>query len=143
MSYTPTFILTWNPKVYLWKSYYSLCGILKNGGIKPVYDWSCRSKTPKYGDRFILLMQGMGNKNGIVGCGRIVSTVYELPFSDYGGRFVSIQFTKLWDYTKDSYIRTDVLRTMFPEQNFVPQFSGIRVKSAILPDLWELIERRS
>lgn len=139
--YTPTYIFTWNPKVFSFEDYKNLCDIVNHSRINPKYDWSCRSKQPKYGDRFILLMQGMGNKNGVVGSGMIVSNVYELPFADYGGRFVDIKFQRMWDYEKDRYVHTSVLKTMFPEQNFTPQFSGIRVKSAILPDLWKLIER--
>lgn len=139
--YTPTFIFTWNPKVFSWKDYEKLCDIVQKDCLCPKCDWSCRSKTPKYGDRFILLMQGMGDKNGIVGCGRILGSIYELPFADFGGRFVDIKFSRMWNYKTDKYIRTSVLKTLFSEQNFTPQFSGIRVKSAILPDLWKMIER--
>lgn len=140
MSYTPTFILTWNPDRFKWEGYENLVQLCRIGFIHHI-DWSCRSKQPKYGDRFILLMQGQGKKNGIVASGDIESVTYDLPFADFGGRFLTIGVKKMWDYKKDSYIRTETLKAMFPEQNFAPQFSGIRVRSSILPDLWQLIER--
>ena len=137
--YTPTYIFTWNPKVFEWKDYKNMVRISQTVGIDEYYNWSCRSKQPKDGDRFILLMQGMGRKNGVIGYGEILGAVYDLPFSDWGGRFVDIRFRCLLDYEKDKYLRTDVLKTQFPEQCFTPQFSGIRVRSAILPDLWKMI----
>lgn len=138
--YTPTFILTWNPDRFRWEEYENLVRLCKMGIVHHI-DWSCRSKQPKEGDRFILLMQGQGHKNGIVAYGDILDAPYDLPFADFGGRFLEIAVKKMWDYNKDSYIRTEVLKCKFPEQNFVPQFSGIRVRSSILPDLWQLIER--
>lgn len=137
--YTPTYIFTWNPKVFKWTDYKEMVSISQTVGIMLNYNWSCRSKCPREGDRFILLMQGMGRKNGVIGHGEISGAPYDLPFSGYGGRFVDIRFNVLLDYEKDKYVRTDVLKTMFPEQCFTPQFSGIRVKSSILPELWKLI----
>lgn len=138
--YTPTYILTWNPNVYHWNDYEEKVNICKQG-FEFDYDWSCRSLKPHSGDRFILLMQGMGRKNGIVGYGTIYDKPYELPFAGYGGRFIDIKFTKMWNYKTDKYVRTDVLKTMFPEQCFSPQMSGIRIRSSILPDLWRMMER--
>lgn len=139
--YTPTYILTWNPKVYKWIDYADMADISQSIGIELKTNWSCRSKSPKEGDRFILLMQGMGNKNGVIGYGTILGAPYDLPFSDYGARYVDISFQYLVNHEMHKYVRTDVLKTMFPEQCFTPQFSGVRVKSSILPDLWALIER--
>lgn len=136
--YTPTYILTWNPKVFQWDNYEEVVDIVRNRPDE--CSWSCRSKKPKENDRFILLMQGMSHKNGIVGVGEILSEPYELPFADYGGRFLDIRFTKMWNYKEDKYILTDDLKKLFPEQCFSPQFSGIRVRSSILPELWKVIK---
>lgn len=136
--YTPTYILTWNPKVFHWNDYEKVVDNVRN---RPdCCTWSCRSKKPKENDRFILLMQGMGRKNGIVGYGQIISEPYELPFSDFGGRFLDILFIHLSNYKEDKYVLTDDLKKLFPEQCFTPQFSGIRVRSSILPELWKLIK---
>ena len=137
--YTPTFILTWNPNIFKWDNYEDFVEISKMG-FENSMNWSCRSKLPKCGDRFILLMQGMGARNGVVGYGEIIGSPYELPFADWGGRFVDIRVKRMWNYKTDKYVRTGVLTTMFPEQCFKPQFSGIKVKSSILPDLWKIIE---
>lgn len=137
--YTPTYILTWNPKKFDWREYEEMVDIVKDGiGIET--DWSCRSKNLRKGDRFILLMQGMGSKNGVVGFGEILTSTYELPFTEFGDKFVDIRFTRMWNYKTDKYVRTDVLKSMFPEQCFTPQFSGIKVKQSILPVLWRVID---
>lgn len=138
--YTPTYILTWNPNKFDWKDYEETVDLCKQK-VVCMFNWSCRSKQPKINDRVILLMQGMDNKNGIVGYGHVTEPPYELPFSDWGGRFLTAKFDRMWNYKTDKYVRTDVLKSMFPEQNFSPQFSGIRIKSSVLPDLWKLIER--
>lgn len=140
--YTPTYILTWNPNKFDWREYEEMVGIVKDGiGLET--DWSCRSKNLRKGDRFILLMQGMGIKNGVVGFGKILTSTYELPFTEFGDKFVDIRFERMWNYKTDKYVRTDVLKSMFPEQCFVPQFSGIKVKSSILPVLWRVIDDRN
>lgn len=140
--YTSTYILTWNPNKFDWREYEEMVGIVKDGiGLET--DWSCRSKNLRKGDRFILLMQGMGIKNGVVGFGKILTSTYELPFTEFGDKFVDIRFERMWNYKTDKYVRTDVLKSMFPEQCFVPQFSGIKVKSSILPVLWRVIDDRN
>ena len=136
--YTPTYILTWNPKRFHWTDYESLPSIIKqNGAIS--YDWSCRSKKPKPNDRFILLMQGMGDLNGIVGCGHILSSVYDIPFNQYG-KFVDISLEYVWNYKHDDYIKTAWLRESF-DQCWTPQSSGTRIQSKFLPDLWKKINK--
>ena len=135
IDYTPTCILTWNPKRFNWIEYDFLC----NSG-PFMCDWSCRRKV-KEGDRFVLLMQGMGSKNGIIGYGEIVH-FYELTtYNPFGTRFVDIRFERLVDYRKDDYVKTKDLKEAFPEQCFTPQLSGIRVRASILPDMWGMIRK--
>ena len=138
--YTPTYILTWNPHKFNWENYEHYVEVNQKSGICMECEWSCRSKKMRRGDRFILLMQGMGDKNGVVAVGTILSSVYELPFSEYWTYFIDIRFDRMWNYKTDKYVRTSVLKAMFPEQCFIPQFSGIRVKQSILPMLWKMIE---
>lgn len=139
--YIPTYILTWNPERFRWTDYKDICALTQSEGYRYITDWSCRSKRPQKGDRFILLLQGQGKKNGIVGYGTINSKPYDY-FADtvFGRRFVDIVIERLWDYTWEDYVKTEVLKEKYPDQCWTPQFSGTRVKSAILPDLWFFIE---
>lgn len=139
--YTPTYILTWNPKKFVWNSYPEIVKRYKKGEVKRL-DWSCRSKTPKAGDRFILMLQGMGAANGVVGTGKILSGVYSEGYDHefYGDDFVDVEFESLIDYKTDDYVKTSLLKSMFPEQCWVPQMSGTRIKASILPDLWKLLK---
>lgn len=137
--YTPTFLLTWNPQITPWENYEDFVDICKND-FKNCMNWTCRSKQPKEGDRYILLMQGMGDMNGIIGYGEILGSPYTMPFGDESARFVDISVEKMWDYHKDDYVKTDYLRKIFPEQCFTPQCSGTRVKAAILRKLWRVID---
>ncbi len=139
--YTSTYILTWNPKVFRNEEYYLLCKEGQKHGIISG-NWSCRSKQPKEGDRYVMLMQGMGERNGIVGYGLITSEPCELPGEGFGGRFIDIEEYGIFDYQKDEQIKTSLLKERFPEQCWVPQGSGIRIKSSVLPDLWWMIMKR-
>ncbi len=129
--YTPTYILTWNPKRFDWLDYYSA---IKTGDMFQT-DWTCHTKQPEPKDKFIMLMQGMGKLNGIVAAGRILGE----PYYYWGQRYVDIKITYLWDYRK-KHILAETLRKRFPEQCFTPRSSGIRIKSRYLPDLWRMID---
>ena len=140
--YTPTYILTWNPDKYRWRGYEEICDQTRNGDFLYDTDWSCKSKSPKEGDRFILLMQGQKKRNGIVGYGTFRSEPYEfhtgMPF---GRKYVDIRIIRLWNYKQEVYPKTAELMNLFPEQFWRPQFSGVRVKALILPELWKYITR--
>ena len=139
--YTPTYLLTWNPKKYNWCTFGTIAYTNRVSGYKHETDWSCRSKKPKKGDKFIMLLQGMGEKNGVVGWGRFTSEPYELGNETvFGSRFINILFYEMWNYQTDDYVKTSQLKELFPEQCFSPQFSGMKVKASILPELWRLIE---
>ena len=138
--YRPTYLLTWNPNRFNWSEYADICRLTKNRNVPYNTNWSCRTKKPKVGDRFFLLMQGQGEKNGIVGHGIILRGPYNLAVTTpYGGRFVDIAIKRLWDHTCEDYPKTVEFASVYPEQCWTPQMSGIRVKSAILPDIWTYI----
>ena len=139
--YTPTYILTWNPRKFNWTDYHLACEYIKNIG-DFYFDWSCRSKLPKDYDRFILLMQGMGEKNGIVGTGIFTSEPYTVKNTPYGSSFTDITFNRMWNYENEPYVHTSQLTMMFRGQCWTPQMSGTRIRSSILPDLWSLINNR-
>ena len=136
--YTPIYILTWNPNMFYDDGYYTLCNEqLKDRIVSGI--WSCRSRQPKAGDRYVRLMQGMGKQNGIIGYGTITSEPYEIPEEDFGGWFVNIDEYRVFDYRTDEQIKTTFLKEKFPEQCWTPQGSGIRIKSMYAPDLWAMI----
>ena len=137
-AYTPTYILTWNPRKFHWEEYRDIFRRLKDGTATYRSDWSCRSNRPEAGDRFILLMQGMGDKNGIVGTGIFLGNPYQYGFdTEFGQKFVDIEFRVMWDYETCDYPKTAMLKEMFPDQCWIPQMSGIRIRSAVLPEFWK------
>lgn len=135
--YTPTFILTWNPKKYNWEEYPHLCN---NSSFQPTQiDWACRSRQPRPESRFILIALGLREKNGIISCGRIDSSPYHCKTSEsFGNRYVDITMEQIWDYRKD-HILTSSLERAFPKQCWTPQMSGVRIRSEYLPGLWTMI----
>ena len=136
--YTPVYILTWNPKRFAWNTYKQEVAKAKSGELSA--NWSCRSKQPRRGDRFILLMQGMGNTNGVIGYGHFSGRPADIGFdTEYGKTYAEIVFTALIDYEAEEYVKTRQLKALFPVQCWVPQGSGIRVKSACVPKLWRMI----
>jgi hypothetical protein len=141
--YSPLFLLTWNPDRFEWDDYGEACDALDKGAMCFETSWSVRNKSPRDGDRFLLLLQGRRDKNGIVGAGYFTSMPYEVPvYTDFGVRFADIEFVRMWDYRKvDGYVHTEILKEVFPSQCFVPQFSGIRAKAAVVPELWAMVMR--
>ncbi len=145
--YTPIYILTWNPKKFIWDDYEQVRKIVEEeGGI--VLEWSVRSKKPKEGDRFILLMQGMSDMNGVVGYGTFFKDPEDymaLPTEDapFGTRFAQVWLENLADITTGRYVKTKALKEKFPEQCWNPQMSGIRVKSKYVPKIWEIVNEQN
>ena len=137
--YAPIYILTWNPHKFDWKEYRKCVEICKQAG-KLYGGWTCRSKSPQSGNRFVLLMQGMRSDNGIVGAGIFVQEPENIGLeTKYGTRYVYIRFGKLIDYTNDDYVKTSVLKEQFPEQCWIPQMSGTRIKSKYVPIVWDKV----
>ncbi len=145
--YTPIYILTWNPKKFIWDDYEQVRKIVEEeGGI--ALEWSVRSKKPKEGDRFILLMQGMKDLNGIVGYGTFFKDpedyeAYPTFDSPFGIRFAEIWCEKLMDMVSGHYVKTKDLEKMFPDQCWRPQMSGIRVKSKYTPKVWSMVKEKT
>ena len=145
--YTPLYILTWNPKKFIWDDYEEVRKTAEKEG-KVTLEWSVRSKRPKKGDRFILLMQGMKALNGIVGYGTFSEDPVEyMAFSTYdtpfGTRFAKIGLKKLTDIVSEDYVKTAVLKELFPEQCWSPQMSGIRVRSKYTPKVWSMVKEKA
>lgn len=70
----PTYLVTWNPKVWAWEHINDAAEQVKGG--KPFPDrWRTTSRKVEIGDRVFLLRQGK-EPRGIVAAGRAVSTVY-------------------------------------------------------------------
>ncbi len=142
-SYAPLYILTWNPRKFIWDDYEEVRKIAENKG-EVMLEWSVRSKKPQKGDRFILLMQGMKDLNGIVGYGYFAKdpeeysalSTYDTPF---GTRFAKISFKKLVNFATGNYVKVKDLKALFPDQCWSPQMSGIRVWSKYVPKVWTMI----
>ena len=137
--YTPIYILTWNPYKFDWDwngDYSRLCAYTQGYGAAEL-NWSVQSKTPKPGDRFVLLRQGTKDGNGIIGYGGIRSEPYSsMTYS----RLVDIRMQKLF---KEPLLTRDELFEMFPDQYWKPQQSGTKVKAKYTVKLWEILQKKA
>ena len=136
-TYSPIFILTWNPKVYKWDDEYDkVCLYTQQHGAIDT-DWSVQTKSPKTGDRFVLMRQGTKDNNGIIGYGHIKSEPYDYMFHM---KFIDISLHRLF---KENLLTRDELEEMFPDQYWSPQQSGTRVKSKYTVELWSTLQKKA
>ncbi len=123
------YIFTWNPNTFEWIQYLKL---------NPVV-WSSVSRKPKVGDRFVFMLQGMKDKNGIIGFGKILK--YELSVERK--YYYSLDFEKLWNYEKEEYPKLEVLKCIFPKQLWTSQSSGIFIKKEYQDEIWNLLKKQA
>ena len=140
--YTPLYILTWNPDKFEWNERADITRLVQKYGSLS-FIWSCRSKKPKRNDRFILLMQGQGEKNGIIGAGYFMTSPTDTEETPFGHRFARCELIYMADPDKDDYVRTKTLTETFPDQHWTPQMSGTKVMSKYTPKTWRLVEEKS
>ncbi|SFW22585.1 AAA family ATPase [Ruminococcus flavefaciens] len=121
-------LLAWNPNNYDWESvddqynYYTMLKKVQNGD-KYTEAWRCHSTKVKSGDRIFIIRLGV-NPKGIVATGYAYSDSYEKN----GTRLVDITITDTKDYKSEKIISQEQLKTLFPEQQWSPQASGISIK---------------
>ncbi len=75
------YLFIWNPKRWTWVDHADAIYRVNNGDQYDMY-WSCgNTKKIAIGDTFFLMRLGKEPK-GIIGCGYVSSTPYELPHWD-------------------------------------------------------------
>ncbi len=143
-------LLSWNPNNWDWEDYLFGVYSTQNGSVYSS-SWSCSNTHVNPGDRVFLTVLGNGDKNGIIASGTAQSRSYESdhwdPKKNEQGKKVKridVVFDFIVDYQKQSILKQSVLNSMFPEQQWSPQGSGIEIKTQYVDPLeaeWEKIKR--
>jgi 5-methylcytosine-specific restriction protein A len=137
-----TFLLAWNPKKWAWVDQAEAIVRINNSEPYDIY-WSCgRTRRINVGDTFLLMKLGVEPK-GIVGCGYIISTPYELLHwnaekasrGDHALR-CDLFFRML---SEIPLVPLELLQERFPSYKWTPQESGVSVPDEIAPDVLSLI----
>jgi 5-methylcytosine-specific restriction enzyme A len=136
-----TFLLTWNPKAWIWEDFDIMISDVQTKGSKRM-SWSCgRSKNIQPDDQFYLMRVGK-SKPGIVGFGVVKSHPFTGPhFSeqDKTAQYVDIEFDTLLDVEKeDPVLSLQTLKQEMPDQLWTPQASGTSIKTAYVDKLDKL-----
>jgi 5-methylcytosine-specific restriction protein A len=138
------YLYTWNPSRWAWVDQADAVYRVNNGDQYDMY-WSCgNTKKIAIGDIFFLVRLGEDPK-GIIGCGYVSSTPYELPH---------------WDETKaeegKTALRTDLLfkaladvpiisintlQQRYPTYNWTPQGGGQTIPEQISGELFAELQR--
>lgn len=132
-----------NPSVYPWQDidYAEACAATRLGKLWHE-TWTCCSTKPEIGDRFYMILQGMGEMNGIMAAGRIASKAYFQPsWLDPSRikRVIDIDFDFILDYREEMPLPIRILRGAYPVQCWSPRASGIRIRPECvneINDLW-------
>lgn len=134
-------LLTWNPNNWEWNDYENAAWFTLNG-LEHEVIWSCSSTHVSIGDRVYLMMYGVGEQSGIVGSGRVIKESFEDDHWDaeksakgIKWRKIGVTFDRIINYKTHEILKQSVLKTLFPEQQWSPQSSGISIKKEYLHDL--------
>ena len=134
------YLLTWNPDNWNWPDYKEKVQAVKEGKTF-VEPWTSSSKQPNVGDQVFLLK----NTVGIIGHGHVEKASYEAPHYDskkaqegQKTNHIDVKFDWLMDETENNYIPIDLLKSIFPNQTWRPQASGIEIKEEYVNDLEEI-----
>jgi 5-methylcytosine-specific restriction protein B len=142
-----SWLLSWNPQNWAWESLPADRAAAARG--EPVLmPWRCASTKPKEGDAAYLTRTGVAPR-GIVATGSIAKAPFEGPHYDpvraaagEVARFVEVQFAAVRDAALDQIVSAEVLKQRFPNQEWDPQESGIRIDPAAaqgLVKLWKAL----
>ncbi len=142
-----TFLLTWNPKRWKWKSLKKDVKQVANGE-KLVTNWSCgNSQKINIGDCIYLIRLGEEPK-GIIASGVITSPPFRLPHWDNGrakrgeeANYVEVEFDKLLHPDSPNILPRSFLKEEpnLSKMHWDTQVSGIKIPdeiAKILVDLW-------
>lgn len=124
-------LLTWNPENWEWKD-----DITET-------TWSCRSKGVKAGDTIYIIKVGEMPR-GIMASGIATSEPYEEPHWDEDKRknglttrSINVKFNCILNVEKDSYLDQNLLKNLFPDQDWSPMGSGISIREEYVNRLAE------
>ncbi len=134
----PTFLLTWNPRVYAWRDLRrDVARVRRAGGL--LADWSCaRSKQIRRGDRLFLLRQGV-EPRGIVASGFATSDWYEGPGWRRPGvpcNYVDWRIDVLLDAEREPILPREALsHGVLSRMYWDTQVSGTRIPDEVAQEL--------
>jgi 5-methylcytosine-specific restriction protein A len=143
-----TFLLTWNPRVYVWADLRrDVARVRRSGALRT--DWSCaRSKQIRSGDRLFLLRQGV-EPRGIVASAWATSDWYEGPGWRRAGvpcHYVDLAFDVLLDAEREAILPREALaHGTLSRMYWNTQVSGIRIPDAVARELeraWRPFQRK-
>lgn len=120
------YLLTWNPKKYLWDRADRATLIERSrAGIAAESRWSCsRSGKPQRGDRAFLMMLG-SERRGIFASGWLTRGSHKAPEGAFGPQSVEVQ----WDVFLDPEIDQNRLDpSEIGNQHWTPENSGAEIK---------------
>lgn len=140
------YLLTWNPGKWDFEGgYYTFYQSVVNGE-NPIIEWRAANSSIKQGDTLFLMRLGEAPRGIILkgiamGSGH-PSKHYEVERAKAGEMInrVDVMFVSAGDYSKGEYIDWHVLQKRFPNQNWTPQASGIKIQDAYceaLCNLWD------
>ena len=137
-----TYLYTWNPNRWAWSE--QADAIYRVNNDKP-YDmcWSCgNTRRIEIGDTFLLMKLGVEPK-GIIGCGYIASTPYELPHWDpekANSGMLALRTDLLFKALSEvPIVSLGHLQDQHPSYNWTPQGGGLSVPEIIADDVLSLI----
>ncbi len=145
-----TWLISWNPKRWEWKDYLDAVHITQTGSDYK-QRWSCVNTHVMPGDRVFLTVLGSGDKNGIIASGVAVSKSFEGDHWDSEKQAqgikinrIEVSFDLILDYLHQDILQQSVLNSLFPDQQWSPQGSGIEINAQYVQRLeeeWEKIKR--
>jgi 5-methylcytosine-specific restriction protein A len=138
------YLICWNPTKFRWEDYSGFYAELKKKKHRK-YRWSCGNNKSIDPDSYFFFLRQGKEPRGIMGIGKTLSSPY--PDKHWNGvegaftNYVDIRFETLLDINNESakVIPTSFLQERFPQQNWTPQGSGIRIRPEIVSqvlDLW-------
>ena len=145
------YLLTWNPNKWDFEGGYNTFLQRVKSGENPIIEWRAANTSIRKGD--ILFLMRLGEEpRGIILKGIAMgsghpSKHYE-PARARSGEMINrvdVQFISGGDYSKGEYIDWEVLLKRFPEQNWTPQASGIKIQDDYcneLNELWGQISKK-
>lgn len=140
-----TYLYTWNPDRWNWVDQADAIYHVNNEKPYDMY-WSCGSRRNiNVGDTFLLMRLGVDPK-GIIGCGYVSSTPYELPHWDpdkAAGGMTALRTDLLFKALSNRpIVALDSLKQSWPNYNWTPQGGGISVPDDIAEKIISIIRSK-
>jgi 5-methylcytosine-specific restriction protein A len=134
----PTYLLTWKPRRWDWKSLgEEIRSLNANGPVR--IRWSAgNNQRIRNGDRVFLLRQG-SDRPGIIGAGRVIKGSYRARHwdpsrSDEDAIYVDIRMDSLLHAEQDPILRRDELN-FGPKRIWISQSSGVTIPEETAKEL--------